>query len=113
MFISKYPANGSFSPKYIKENFCRNAEHVLFTRIGNQHIAVILDGSFVDGDLPAPIIIMDVEKDIPLWKQGMNMQMGKPYRTKQSERTTRQVRWLNDSEIHGNMRFEVYKCMYL
>ena len=78
-----------------------------------KHIAIIIENSIISNGLPMPIITLEIEQKIPLWKQSMNMQMGKPYQTKQNERVTKQVRWLNEKELHGNMRFEVYRFMYM
>lgn len=113
MFIQKENCTGGFSQKYIQQRFCRPNERVLYTRFGNIHMAIIVNDSYIGDDLPAPIITMDVQEEIPLWKQSMQLQMGQMPKSHRSNRVTRHIRWLNEDEIHGNMRFEVYRCISL
>ena len=113
MFISKYNMSGVFSLNYIKANFCSLTETLLCTKLDNQHIAIIIEKDILDRGLPRPQITLERQKNISWTKQVMNMQMGKPYRTKEEERITRNIRWLSEGELHGNMRFEVYRCLYI
>ncbi len=113
MYIKKELFTGGFSSKHIEENCCRTGDSVLYARMGNEYIAILIDSSCIGNCLPAPFVTMDTVEKTPLWKQSMNMQMGRIPQATRSSRTTKQVRWMTEKEIHGNMKFEVYRCVYL
>ena len=113
MFIKQEYYTGGFSPKYIHEQLCDTHEDVLYTRFENKHIAIIVPKEVCENGFPEPLITLDVESNVPLWKQSMQIQMGRMPKTTTSNRITRRVRWLNSDALHGNMRFEIYRMVFM
>ena len=113
MYIKQEHHTGGFSPKYIQERLCNAYEDVLYTRFDNKHIAIIVPKEICENGFPEPVVTLDVESKVPLWKQSMQLQMGRiPHNTK-SDRVTRRIRWFTTDELHGNMRFEIYRFVFM
>lgn len=106
MIIREEIVSGVYSAEYILSRFCHAHETVLFTKLGADNIAIIEDSARTDND---PIVVLDVAHKVPLWKQSMEMQMGRMPQTHQMQREVRRVRWFDTKELHGNMRFKVYR----
>ncbi len=104
MFIRKL-LNGTFDREYIERRFGDRYNTMTFAKLQNQNI-VILSEQYNLNDRQ---VVFDEEVKRPLYKQAMDMQMGKPYKPKDTHRTVRYIDYIDPEKIHGNMRFEVYE----
>lgn len=102
--------SGRYNCEYLKSRVLRRGFRLYFTRLDNELVAIVTPDSIEN---PRPLIVYDDEVKVPLWKQSMQMQMGRKPTQTTTRRDSKSVRWISEEEINPTMRFAVYDFVSL
>lgn len=105
MFI-KQEMPYEYSYSYIKNNFLNEDEELICARIGATNYAIKIPKTLKNIE---PIIVVDEKVPRPMWRQAMDLSMGRISSEYDIDRRSYRVSWMKKERINESMRFSVYK----